>query len=34
VMADASVAFITDNVDQTVWRNLGWMDDGNTVQVP
>ena len=34
VMADASVAFIGDNVDQTVWRNLGWMDDGNTVQVP
>jgi len=34
VMADASVAFIADNVDQTVWRNLGWMDDGNTVQVP
>ena len=34
VMADASVAFIADNVDQPVWRNLGWMDDGNAVQVP
>jgi prepilin-type N-terminal cleavage/methylation domain-containing protein/prepilin-type processing-associated H-X9-DG protein len=33
VLCDGSVRFVNDAVDLTPWRNLGWMDDGQTTSV-
>jgi prepilin-type N-terminal cleavage/methylation domain-containing protein/prepilin-type processing-associated H-X9-DG protein len=33
VFCDASVHFIQDSIDTRVWRNLGWIADGNPVVV-
>ena len=30
-LSDASVRFVPNNVDLTVWRNVGFMADGNTI---
>lgn len=33
VLCDGSVRFVNDAVNLTPWRNLGWMDDGQTTSV-
>jgi prepilin-type processing-associated H-X9-DG protein len=33
VFCDGSVHFMPDEIDITVWRNLGWIADGNTTTI-
>jgi prepilin-type N-terminal cleavage/methylation domain-containing protein/prepilin-type processing-associated H-X9-DG protein len=33
VMADGAVRFMGDGINLQTWRNLGWIDDGNPVQI-
>jgi hypothetical protein len=32
-MADGAVRFMGDGINLQTWRNLGWIDDGNPVQI-